>query len=121
MTRDDDLYDHLTRSLAPGVHGHTDVKRAILLMLFGGVHKQTPEVGIANHPPPPPPSPGGAFNVLNTLQLGVCGCGSGVKAADSGGVPAGGIRKTSLFPLVPGQRRPSIVYAACWQLAADRR
>lgn len=44
MTRDDDLYDNLTRSLAPGVHGHIDVKRAILLMLFGGVHKQTPEV-----------------------------------------------------------------------------
>lgn len=43
MAREPDLYDSLTRSLAPGVFGHIDVKRAILLMLFGGVHKQTPE------------------------------------------------------------------------------
>lgn len=26
------------------VHGHTDVKRAILLMLLGGMHKTTREV-----------------------------------------------------------------------------
>ena len=41
------VYRNITRSIAPGVHGHEDVKRAIALMLFGGVHKQTSEV-----PPP---------------------------------------------------------------------
>jgi MCM P-loop domain len=38
------VYQNITRSIAPGVHGHEDVKRAIALMLFGGVHKQTSEV-----------------------------------------------------------------------------
>lgn len=38
------VYRNITRSIAPGVHGHEDVKRAIALMLFGGVHKQTSEV-----------------------------------------------------------------------------
>ena len=31
-------------ALAPGVFGHADVKKAVLLMLLGGVHKQTAEV-----------------------------------------------------------------------------
>lgn len=34
-------------SISPNVHGHTDVKRAILLMLLGGMHKTTKEVGAA--------------------------------------------------------------------------
>jgi len=38
-----DLYSKLVRSIAPTVFGHEDVKRAVLLMLFGGVHKRTPE------------------------------------------------------------------------------
>lgn len=38
------VYENITKSIAPGVHGHEDVKRAIALMLFGGVHKQTAEV-----------------------------------------------------------------------------
>ena len=38
------IYEQLARSIAPGVFGHENVKRAILLMLFGGVHKQTAEV-----------------------------------------------------------------------------
>ena len=38
------LYDDLAKSLAPGVYGHEDVKRAVLLMLLGGVHKETSEV-----------------------------------------------------------------------------
>ncbi|CAK0783083.1 hypothetical protein CVIRNUC_006278 [Coccomyxa viridis] len=37
------IYEHLAKSLAPGVFGHLDIKKAILLMLLGGVHKQTVE------------------------------------------------------------------------------
>lgn len=37
------IYRDLTKSIAPQVYGHDDVKRAVLLMLFGGVHKETKE------------------------------------------------------------------------------
>ncbi|KAL3687903.1 hypothetical protein R1sor_014212 [Riccia sorocarpa] len=37
------IYDRLVNSIAPTVFGHHDIKRAILLMLFGGVHKCTHE------------------------------------------------------------------------------
>ncbi|BBN08842.1 DNA replication licensing factor MCM6 [Marchantia polymorpha subsp. ruderalis] len=37
------IYDRLVNSVAPTVFGHQDIKRAILLMLFGGVHKSTHE------------------------------------------------------------------------------
>ncbi len=43
MRKDPHLYDKLVRSVAPAVFGHADVKRAVLLMLFGGVHKRTHE------------------------------------------------------------------------------
>eukprot|EP00127_Corallochytrium_limacisporum_P005278 Clim_evm9s202 gene=Clim_evmTU9s202 len=43
MRQDSDLYDHLANSIAPSVYGHTDIKRGILLMLLGGVHKSTKE------------------------------------------------------------------------------
>lgn len=43
MKGEDQLYSRLARSIAPSVFGHEEVKRGILLMLFGGVHKQTPE------------------------------------------------------------------------------
>lgn len=38
-----DLYKRLAKSIAPSVHGHEEIKRGILLMLFGGVHKKTAE------------------------------------------------------------------------------
>ncbi len=38
------IYRDLTKSISPQVYGHDDVKRAVLLMLFGGVHKETKEV-----------------------------------------------------------------------------
>ncbi|CAE7766614.1 mcm6, partial [Symbiodinium sp. KB8] len=37
------LYERLVRSIAPTVWGHEEVKRGVLLMLLGGVHKRTPE------------------------------------------------------------------------------
>ena len=37
------LYNKLVESLCPSVFGHLEVKRGVLLMLFGGVHKKTQE------------------------------------------------------------------------------
>lgn len=36
----DDLYDQFIQSVAPTVHGHEDVKKGILLQLFGGTRKE---------------------------------------------------------------------------------
>lgn len=38
-----DLYRRLVNSMAPSIYGHSEIKSGILLMLFGGVHKTTPE------------------------------------------------------------------------------
>ncbi|KAG5193120.1 maternal DNA replication licensing factor mcm6-like protein [Tribonema minus] len=43
MGRTPDLYKKLCASIAPAVFSHMEVKRGVLLMLFGGVHKSTPE------------------------------------------------------------------------------
>ncbi|CDF34504.1 DNA replication licensing factor MCM6 [Chondrus crispus] len=37
------LYQRMAGSIAPTVYGHDEVKRGVLLMLFGGVHKETKE------------------------------------------------------------------------------
>ena len=39
MRADKNIYHKLASSICPTVYGHDDVKRGILLMLFGGVHK----------------------------------------------------------------------------------
>lgn len=43
MKRHSRLYQRMVSSMAPSVYGHDEVKRGILLMLFGGVHKETKE------------------------------------------------------------------------------
>ena len=43
MARDPNIYDKFVGSIAPTVHGHVDIKRAVALMLFGGVPKETSE------------------------------------------------------------------------------
>jgi hypothetical protein len=40
------LFDDLARSICPAVYGCDNVKKAVLLMLMGGVHKVTPEVSL---------------------------------------------------------------------------
>jgi DNA replication licensing factor MCM6 len=41
MKSQPDLYGKMVSSVAPRVFGHEEIKRGILLMLFGGVHKST--------------------------------------------------------------------------------
>ena len=43
MSQDKNLYHNLITSLFPTVHGNDEVKRGLLLMLFGGVPKTTLE------------------------------------------------------------------------------
>eukprot|EP00180_Rhodochaete_pulchella_P001176 Plantae.Rhodophyta-Rhodochaete_pulchella.ctg19951.p1 GENE.Plantae.Rhodophyta-Rhodochaete_pulchella.ctg19951~~Plantae.Rhodophyta-Rhodochaete_pulchella.ctg19951.p1 ORF type:complete len:730 (-),score=122.55 Plantae.Rhodophyta-Rhodochaete_pulchella.ctg19951:81-2033(-) len=43
MKSSSNLYQRMVDSVAPNVFGHGDVKRGVLLMLFGGVHKRTGE------------------------------------------------------------------------------
>ncbi|CAM9248993.1 unnamed protein product, partial [Phaeothamnion confervicola] len=43
MARTPNIYEKMVNSIAPTVFGHSEVKRGVLLMLLGGVHKQTPE------------------------------------------------------------------------------
>ena len=44
MSQDKNLYQNLINSLFPTIHGNEEVKRGILLMLFGGVAKTTQEL-----------------------------------------------------------------------------
>jgi DNA replication licensing factor MCM7 len=39
LMQDPQLYDKLARSIAPEIYGHVDVKKALLLLLVGGVTK----------------------------------------------------------------------------------
>jgi DNA replication licensing factor MCM6 len=43
MSATNNLFTKLSTSIAPSVWGHLDVKKGILLQLFGGVHKSTQE------------------------------------------------------------------------------
>lgn len=37
----EDIYTRLAKSVAPTVYGHLDVKKGLLLQLFGGIPKKT--------------------------------------------------------------------------------
>lgn len=41
LLQDPSLYERLSRSIAPEIYGHDDVKKALLLLLVGGVTKTT--------------------------------------------------------------------------------
>ena len=43
MSRDKNLYKNLIDCLFPSIHGNDEVKRGIMLMMFGGVKKTTIE------------------------------------------------------------------------------
>ncbi|DAZ99152.1 TPA: hypothetical protein N0F65_010236 [Lagenidium giganteum] len=43
MKEDPDRYIKMAKSICPSVYGHDEIRRGILLMLFGGVHKTTLE------------------------------------------------------------------------------
>lgn len=40
LLTEDDFYKKLTMSLSPEIYGHTDVKKALLLLLVGGVDRR---------------------------------------------------------------------------------
>ncbi len=40
---DTDIYKKLAKSIAPSVYGHLEIKKGVLLQLFGGVNKSTME------------------------------------------------------------------------------
>ena len=40
MASDNDFYDKLSSSIAPEIYGHEDVKKALLLLLVGGVDRR---------------------------------------------------------------------------------
>lgn len=42
LAKDDGIYEKLANSLCPSVFGHTDVKKGVLLQLFGGTVKEAP-------------------------------------------------------------------------------
>ncbi|KAG9510059.1 DNA replication licensing factor MCM4, partial [Fragariocoptes setiger] len=42
LAKDEDIYTKLGNSLAPSIFGHGDVKKGVLLQLFGGTRKETP-------------------------------------------------------------------------------
>lgn len=43
MQNEEDLYSKLANSICPSIYGHEEVKKGVLLMLFGGVSKTTAE------------------------------------------------------------------------------
>lgn len=42
LANDEGIYDRLANSLCPSIYGHLDVKKGVLLQLFGGTRKEMP-------------------------------------------------------------------------------
>lgn len=47
MSDDPELYKNLSKSIAPTVCGHDEIKQGVLLQLMGGVHKKTTQQAIS--------------------------------------------------------------------------
>lgn len=43
MSKDPNLYQKLTRSIASAIYGHEDIKKAICCLMFGGSPKKLPD------------------------------------------------------------------------------
>jgi len=43
LAQDDNIFEKIVASIAPSIHGHTQVKKAIALQLFGGARKERPD------------------------------------------------------------------------------
>jgi DNA replication licensing factor MCM7 len=43
LSQQDDVYDRLAGSMAPAIYGHDDIKKALLLLLTGGVERDLPD------------------------------------------------------------------------------
>lgn len=56
---EDDFYDKLASSIAPEIYGHEDVKKALLLLLVGGVDKSPKGMKIR-----------GMYLSLNSMEIG---------------------------------------------------
>lgn len=45
LSKKDDIYDRLARALAPSIYENDDIKKGILLQLFGGTKKVSEHTG----------------------------------------------------------------------------
>jgi DNA replication licensing factor MCM5 len=43
MKKDPEIYEKLSKSIAPSIFGHPDIKKAIACLLFGGCAKILPD------------------------------------------------------------------------------
>ena len=43
MSRDPNVYDKISRSIASAIYGHEDIKKAVACLLFGGSPKKLPD------------------------------------------------------------------------------
>lgn len=46
MSEKQDIYELMARSIAPEIYGHEDVKKALLLMMIGGISQDTEDKGL---------------------------------------------------------------------------
>lgn len=45
LSKKEDIYERLARAIAPSIYEHEDVKKGILLQLFGGTNKEFENTG----------------------------------------------------------------------------